>query len=243
MATVTSWHGFRCEEFEFEDRTATIVFPEKTHEKKAWTIKTEYREAFPETEIELLKRGFHVTYLKNSSRMAPKVDCDVRARFVEYVSKTYSLAPKCIPVGMSCGGCHAVNFAGFYPDLVSCMFIDAPVLNFNDYPGDISTHGKEAWENEFVKAYPGVTRAALTNFDNHPIGKAQILIDNKIPILMLYGTQDLTVKYELNGLLLEELYVEHPDLLTVMQRPLQGHHPHGFPQHPEIIANWIEQRI
>ncbi len=243
MSEEKNWFGFRCEEIQFEDRTATIVFPEKANEKRSWTIKTEYQNAFPETEIELLKRGYHVTYLKNNNRWATKIDCDTRARFVKYVSDTYGLDKKCIPVGMSCGGAHAVNFAGYYPDLVKCMFIDAPVLNFVSIPAHTSHSQKNMWEKEFVKAYPGITRAALLSFDNHPISKAPVLIENKLPILMVYGTDDTIVDYNLNGEMLEELYADHPGLLTIIKRESQGHHPHGFPARPDIIADWIDGQI
>ena len=241
MSEQKLWNGFRLEEFMFEDRLAAIVSPEKANEKKSWTIKAEYRHDFPETEIELLKRGFHVTYLQNTSRWAPKIDCHAKARFVKYVHENYGLADKCIPIGMSAGGAHAVNFAGLYPECVQCMYIDAPVLNFTSSPGRCDNERRrKIWESEFTKAYPGITRADLLNFDNHPINKAHVLIEHKIPILMLYGTADIVVEYGVNGLMLEEAYADHPGLLTVIKRESQGHHPHGFPAHPEITADWIE---
>ena len=39
--------------------------------------------------------------------------------------------------------------------------------------------------------------------------------------------KDLTVDYNLNGRLLEEAYEGNEDLLTVIPRNYQGHHPHG----------------
>ena len=242
MSEQMLWNGFRLEEFEFEGHLAAIVFPEKANEKKSWTIKTEYRHEFPETEIELLKRGYHVTYLKNVSRFATKEDCDRKARFVKYLHENYGLADKCIPIGMSCGGAHAVNFAGFHPECIQCMFIDAPVLNFLDYPGNFRNSGnRNTWEKEFKLAYPNMKRGEFLNFDNHPIGKAPILIENKIPVLMLYGTADTVVYYSENGEMLEEYYADHPGLLTVIKRPSQGHHPHGFPARPDIVADWIDE--
>lgn len=241
MSEKKLWHGFEMHEFTFEDRLAVIVFPEKANEKKSWTIKTEYWDAFPETEIELLKRGYHVTYLKNNNRWGTKADADAKAHFTEYISREYGLAKKCIPVGMSCGGCHAVNFAGFHPECVQCMFIDAPVLNFVDIPANLSIPGNAPMWEEFKAAYPGIKRADLLHFDNHPMNKAPILIENKIPILMLYGTDDTVVIYEQNGMMLEEIYADHPGLLTIVKRESQGHHPHGFPARPDIVADWIDQ--
>ena len=243
MSEQTTWYGFKAEEFTFEDRKAVIVFPDKANEKKSWTLKMEYWGAFPETEIELVKRGFHAVYLQNHFRWATKEDCDAKARFSAYISEKYGLNKKCILVGMSCGGAHSFNFTGFYPDLVQCMFIDAPVLNFVSIPGKRNPHNNPVWENEFSKAYPGITRAGLLNFDNHPISKAPIIIEKKIPILMVYGTDDTVVEYDENGLMLEELYADHPGLLTVMKRNMQGHHPHGFPTNPGVIADWVEEHI
>jgi len=156
----------------------------------------------------------------------------------------YGLKDKCIPIGMSCGGAHAVRFAGYYPTLVECMFIDAPVLNYCDFPGRLgNTSCEKVWENEFLKTYPGMTRAKLLDFPHHPMNMANILIENKIPIIMLYGTEDSTVIYNENGAFFEEAYKETPELLTVVKREYQGHHPHGIPQNPEIIVDFILKHI
>lgn len=141
---------------------------------------------------------------------------------------------------MSCGGAHAVNFAGFYPELVLCMFIDAPVLNFLSYPGKMGKDGhQKVWDEEFVKAYPGITRAGLLQFDNHPLCHLPTLKAHRIPILMVYGTDDSVVPYDENGRLMEEEYHDVPELLIRIPRVGEGHHPHGFPQDPRRITDWI----
>lgn len=237
------WHGFVKKEFVFEEREAIIVFPEHAGENRNWALKTEYWGAFPETEIELLKGGFHVAYLKNTSRFATKEDCDAKARFSEFLRNEYGLSKKCALVGMSLGGAHAMNFAGFHPDLVACVFLDAPVLNFSSLPGKYGDKVyEEIWEKEMVKAYPGITRAKLLNFDNHPINKADILIEHRIPIIMVYGTEDATVIYDENGRLLEDEYSEHKDLLKVIPRLYQGHHPHGLLDKSYEISEFIIEK-
>ncbi len=233
------WNDFDKIEFDFEGQKAILVFPETPDEKKNWMLKTEYWNAFPEREIDLLRCGFHLAYVKNETRFATKADCDRKARFASFLSEEYGLRNKCVPVGMSCGGAHAVNFAGFYPERVACLFIDAPVLNFCDYPGRLPDEDCERiWEKEFVKAYPGITRSKLLNFDNHPLGKLDIIKANNIPVLMMYGTEDLTVRYELNGRLMEIEYQNNP-LLRVIPRILQGHHPHGYHPDTKQIVDFI----
>lgn len=232
---------YDCEEFEFEGRRAVIVFPHNADDKKRWLLKTEYWDAFPAAELEMLKLGFHLAYVENETRFATYEDCARKARFVRFVSEKYGLNDKCVPVGYSCGGAHAVNFAGFFPQCVSCIYIDAPVLNFCDYPARHSSEECErVWESEFVRAYPGITRAKLIGFKNHPIGKIPTLTEYKIPIIMLYGTEDTTVDYNLNGRLLEEEYADYPELLTVIPIKYRGHHPHGGITVPTQLIEFLK---
>lgn len=223
------WNGFEFTEFEFEGKRAIIVFPKGKKDSGNWCLKTEYWNGFPQTEIEMVKRGFHLAYIENESRFATKADCERKARFVKYISENYKLRDKCVTVGYSCGGAHAVNFAGYFPECVCCLFIDAPVLNFCDYPGRIPDEKCEkVWDSEFVSAYPGITRAGLLNFKNHPMNRIPVIKENKIPVIMLYGTEDRLVNYNANGRLFEAEYSDTPQLLTVIPRYLNGHHPHGF---------------
>ena len=88
---------------------------------------------------------------------------------------------------------------------------------------------EKVWDDGLVSAYPGIrTRAGLLNFNNHPMTRIPVIKANKIPIIMLYGTEDRLVNYNANGKLLEAEYSDMPQLLTVIQRYLNGHHPHGF---------------
>lgn len=233
------WNGFEKEEFTFEGKRAILVFPRKADKNRNWLLKTEYWDAFPAREIDLVSRGFHLAYIQNETRFSTRADCDRKARFADFLIQKYNLSEKCVPVGLSCGGAHAVNFAGFYPEKIACLYIDAPVLNFLSYPGKIGhAECERVWENEFVKAYPNITRAGLLSFDNHPLGKINVLKEHNIPILMVYGTEDKTVDYNENGYLLELDYKDNP-LLKVIKRPYQGHHPHGEVKDVNEIIDFI----
>lgn len=234
------WNGFKCDKFTFEGRDAIVVFPEEGTANGRLALKTEYWGAFPDVEIRLLKKGFHLGFIKCTSRFAPKIDCDLRAAFVRHLAKEYHLSEKCVPVGMSCGGGQAVRFAGFYPDLVSCMFIDAPVLNYCDFPAKLRTPEifENIWQDEFVVAYPGMTRAKLLNFSEHPINMADVLVENRIPIVMVWGTEDQTVYYNENGRLLEQAY-EGTGLMKVISVAPRGHHPHGKMHDNSEIVDFI----
>lgn len=230
---------FRCHRFTFEGMESIIVLPDAEPNGK-WALKTEYWHAFPDMEIMLLQKGYHVAYVTNETRFATDADCDRKARFVRYISTEYGLSSKCIPIGMSCGGAHAVRFAGLHPECVSCVYIDAPVLNYCSYPGKIGDEECErVWEREFVIAYPDIKRSDLLNFPRHPLNCSQTIIDNNIPILMVYGTEDTDVIYEENGALLEDAF-SHTDLLTTIRIEGRGHHPHGMIGDDAPIVEYID---
>ncbi len=231
---------FKIDEFDFCGRNARVVIPDKADTRRSWAFKMEYRDEFPETEIELLERGYHIAFIQNKTRFASDDDIQMKADFARHITEKYNLNKKCVPIGMSLGGAQAVIFAGTYPELVEGIFLDAPVLNFCMYWDDCRD---DVWKNEVEVAYPGLKKYQLLNFYNHPMNKLDILTENKIPVLMLWGNQDQSVLYKDNGVHLEEAYMDYPELMTVMQRVSQGHHPHGFGAKSGIIADYIVEHM
>ncbi len=234
----TTWDGYNVQTLEIEGTTVWIAIPEKPNENRDFVFKTEYFGAFPNAETMLVDAGFHVVGVKNETRAAPDRDLDREVRIFDILSEKYGLNKKCVPVGMSFGGAHALRFAGRHPDRVKCIWIDAPCTNYFYCPG---TFGKfdEVFEGEFQKAFPGIKRYQLLNTDINPITKADIIIENKIPVLMTYGMEDTTLDYNYNGKLLEDAFSDHPELLTVIPVRFRGHHPHGLMHDNTPIVDFI----
>lgn len=234
-----TWFGYEMTRFTFEDREAIIVFPKSVRSGSPWALKTEYWNAFPDVEVRLLEQGYHVAYVKNNHRWFTREECDAKARFVRFVSKTYGLNSKCVPIGMSCGGGYAVKFGGMYPELIQCMYIDAPALNFCSIPGNLGVPLCETlWEEEFIYAYPGIKRYQLPGCQEHPLCFADSLVAHRIPVLIVYGKEDQTVLYEENGKLLADAY-EGTGLLTTIAVNSRGHHPHGMIGDNSVIVDYI----
>ena len=62
------YHGYKRIQFTFEGRDAILVFPKEADPQGRWLLKTEYFDAFPEFELEMVKRGFHLAFVKNITR-------------------------------------------------------------------------------------------------------------------------------------------------------------------------------
>ena len=231
--TESSCNGFKRLDFLFEGREAVLVFPEKANENKNWLLKTEYFGAFPEFEIEMVKKGWHLAFIENVTRWCLDEDLDLKKRFAAYLSEKYGLYKKCVPVGMSCGGLIASKFAAKYPECVSALYLDAPVMNLLSCPAGIGKANNEMLP-EFTEA-TGMDLSQLICYREHPIDKMQLLLENRIPVILVYGDSDNIVPYEENGAILEKYYRENGGIIVSIGKENCAHHPHGLDDNTPII--------
>ena len=87
---------------------------------------------------------------------------------------------------------------------------------------------------EIVATY-GVSRSTIVNFRKSPIDNMAPLIENNIPVIMLYGNGDNIVIYQENGKVLETYYKENEGTIKVIAKSMCGHHPHGLEDVTPII--------
>ena len=231
--TESTWNGYKRIDFLFEGRECILVFPERAVEGKNWLLKTEYFGDFPSFEVEMLARGWHLAYIKNVTRWCLDEDLDLKDRFAAFLHAEYSLAEKCVPVGMSCGGLIACKFAAKYPGRVAAMYLDAPVMNLLSCPARVG-RGESKTMQEFIGA-TGITLSELLSYREHPIDKMPILLENNIPIVLVYGDSDNVVPYHENGMLLEKYYKAGGGNILAIGKPGCAHHPHGLDDSTPII--------
>ncbi len=231
--TESIWNGFRRIDFVFEGRDAILVFPNKANKNKNWLYKTEYFDAFPKFEIEMLEKGWHLAFIKNITRWCLDSDLELKQRFALHLIKEYGLYKKCVPVGMSCGGMIGVKFAAKYPELVSALYLDAPVMNLLSCPAGLGKAVDIMWK-EFIQA-TGMDLVDLINYREHPVDKMHLLFENNVPIAMVYGDSDDMVPYDENGLVLEKYYREKGGIILTICKENCGHHPHGLEDNTKLI--------
>jgi len=236
------WNDFECERFIFEERQAIIVYP-KCPQNGKMLLKTEYLDAFPGFDTAMLERGYCLIHISHQSRWAPDNETDIMAKFVAFCAKKLGLSSKCVVEGLSCGGLQAAKLAELYPETVSVLYLDAPVLNILSMfgLGECKCEGLEKFQREIIATY-GVSSSTIVNFRKSPIDNMKPLIENNIPVIMLYGNADTTVIYEENGKVLENYYLENGGTIKVISRSMCPHHPHGLDD-PSVIIDFIEENI
>ena len=236
------WNDFKTKEFIFAERDAIMVYPD-CEPNGRMLLKTEYLDAFPNFDIEMLKRGYYLINISHRTRWAPDEETHIMADFVRYCAKELHAFERCVIEGMSCGGLQAARFAEFYPELTAVMYLDAPVLNILSMAGlgELKSEDLDNMWREIVSTY-GVSRSTIINFRKSPIDNMSPLIEHNIPVIMVYGNADNIVVYEENGKVLEDYYKENSGTIKVISKSMCGHHPHGLEDVTSIV-DFVERYI
>ncbi|MBR5157495.1 MAG: alpha/beta hydrolase [Clostridia bacterium] len=236
------WNGYESKDFTFCDRLATIVYP-KVKPIGKMLLKPEYLNAFPLFDCAMLDKGYYLINIKPKNSWAPEEEIHIMADFVRHCAKELGASERCAVEGLSRGGLQGARLAQLYPELIAVLYLDAPVLNVISIGLAGLGIGKGMfvpgrWEC-LVEAY-GVNESTILNFRNSPIDHMDKLLNNKIPIIMVYGEADEVVIYEEHGKVLESYYKENGGVLEIHSKPGCKHHPHGL-ENPEPIVNFVEK--
>ena len=218
------------ENVQLNGRDVIICHPEKPNGK--WVLKTEYFDDFPEVQNVLLDRGYYIAHIKNKTRWHHPSDTDARAELAQYMNDRFNVNKKCAIIGMSCGGMQGIYFASKYPELVSCMYLDAPVVNLLSCPGGV---GKGACALEQFSSHTGMDLIELLGYRNHPLDHLPNLVKHNIPLFLVSGDSDKVVPYDENGKYINKIYTENNCTIETVIKEGGDHHPHGLTDNTPII--------
>ena len=232
------FHGYRMENVTIFEKNAKIVYPNEGTANGKWVLKTEYFDAFPDTEIKLLEKGYHVAFIATKTRWYVKEDNNAKKMLADYMHETLGLSKKCVIVGMSCGGMQGIYFGAEYPECVSCMYLDAPVV---DLLSVVFGLGKTSacpdlpgFQAQFIRD-KGMTLADTISYREHPLDYIPKLIKHRIPAVIVSGDSDTVVCYEENGIFLQRAYEKAGIPHEVYIKKGGDHHPHGLSDNSPIV--------
>lgn len=236
------WHdGFRKLNFAFEDRKAILVLPEEQAGNRHWLLKTEYFDAFPGLEMAMLHAGYALAWLQNRNRWGIDEDMEAKLRFRNFLMEQFHFSARCIPVGMSCGGLHAIKLAAAHPEMVSALYLDAPVVNLLSCPFGLGQPNDmpAAARQEALDAL-GLTMPEMLAYRDHPLDRLPRLIAARIPAVLVCGDSDRTVHFEENGLHVKRMYEASGVPFLFQMKPGCAYHPHG-PADMQAVIRFLEK--
>lgn len=223
-----SFEGVQTLRFEVCGRKSILVCPNDPIEGNPWIWKVEFFTAFNYAERALLEKGFYLAYHEVSDRYGSPESVEMMFEFYQAVIRDYALSPTPVLFGFSRGGLYACNFALRYPNCVSALYLDAPVLDIRSWPaGRGEGLGDPAcWEE--CKAVYGLTERTADVFCDNPLDHAEELAAQQLPILLVCGAKDRTVPYAENGLPFFERVHAAGGRIGQIVKPECDHHPHSL---------------
>ncbi len=104
-------------------RRCIVVAPKTPAAGNPWSWRGCYWDHQPQTEIELLRRGFHIAYITADAGRPPDEKWDA---WYTFLTKKHGLSKKPAFIGMSRGGEFAFTWAVRQPNQVACIYADNP---------------------------------------------------------------------------------------------------------------------
>ena len=232
----SQWHGFDRYDFEVDGKTVLVVAPQETATGNPWVWHGEFFGHKPAPDIELLKRGYHIVYMRVPNMLGcPKAVEHWNAFHSELTSK-YNFAKKVALVGLSRGGLYCYNWAIANPDKVACIYGDAPVCDFKSWPGGKGKgKGSDGEWKRTLDVYGFADEAAALAYEGNPIDNLKPLAEAGVPLLHVYGDADEVVPWDENTGVVAERYKQLGGSIELIDKPGVGHHPHGLEDSTPIV--------
>lgn len=235
---MNTWCGFERIDFIFEEHECILVRPESAAPGNPWVWRAEFFGAFAQADEAMVKKGYHIAYVKLSDRYGCPSAVEDMERFRRYMVKEYGLHEKPLIFGFSRGGLYTVNYALTYPEHTGKIYIDAPVLDIRSWPGGKGKgRGNEVCWQECMQCY-GLNEETAKTFDQNPLDRTEELAKTGIPVIIVAGGADETVPYDENGELFVKRFRAAGGVIEEYVKPECGHHPHSL-EDPTPIAEFL----
>lgn len=234
----SSYYGFSCIRFTFEDREARIVRPKRSAKGRPWLWRARFWGHEPQTEIALLERGFHIVYCDVAELFGNDQAVGIWNRFYALLNHA-GMAEQAALEGFSRGGLYVYRWAVANPRRVLCIYADAPVLDFKSWPGGKGKgHGNpEEWKR-FQQDFGLASEEEAMAFQGNPLDMTRQIAAGGYPMMHVCGDADETVPVDENTNIFERRILESGGRITVIHKPGVGHHPHSL-ANPQPIVEFI----
>jgi hypothetical protein len=241
------FHGAALYSFPIAEGKVSVLCPEVPAAGHPWVLAGSlYRlDSAPvanmtRTELELVKRGFHVVALGLGNTFgAPDALKKWDGVYKEMTGK-YGLARKVALMGLSREGLPIARWAAANPGKAACLYMDKAVCDFKSWPGGKLGFGKGSprdWAS-LIPLYHFTSEAEALAYDQNPVDLAPKLAAAGVAIIYLAGAKDDAVPYAENGARMERDYRRLGGTFEVIHRKDEGHHPHGLAD-PTPVVDFI----
>lgn len=223
-----------------DGRALKIVAPTTPLPGKPWAWRPEFFDAFADVDEQLVARGLHLVYLNVVDHYGcPKAIRHGDAAY-RFVREKFGLAPRFAFVALSRAGLFAYNYAVAYPERVACIYADNPVADFKSWPAGLGAGPGSAddWK-KCLAIYGFADEAEARAWPGNPVDRIDVIARARIPVLQVIGDADETVPVSENAFRIAASLRAARSPYEEIVKPGGLHHPHGLPDNPGRIADFI----
>ena len=238
----TDWKRLRLEDFQLDGVRVRIIAPEKALPGKPWLLERGAGEPLQVARA-LLEKGVYYIGMDADDFGSPQAVARWNALYAELTEKR-GFSKKAVLEGYSRSGLGVYNWATENPEKVACIYLDAPVLSIQSWPGG---KGKgsgwpDGWK-ELQRIYGFKSEAEALAYDRNPVDKAPILAKANVPIIHVCGDSDKAVPYEENTGLFRDRYEKAGGRnMTIILKGGTGHWTHGL-KDPTPVVDFVVRAI
>lgn len=226
----SDYHGYARYDFRLEGRDAVVIVPDDPLPGNPWMWRPAFFGAFPSIDDALLDAGFIIAYYDNTFEWARPEAMESGQKFYRLMVENHGLYPKPVMNGISRGGYYSLRRAQLYPETVSCLVLDNPLVDIFELRRD-----EEWWRDVKEKWEPSGRNPERGSFEENAAYNLDIPAMRHIPVLLLSGGLDTIVPYEKNGKLIVDTYRRYGAPVKSLVRPEAGHHPHGLDKAERVV--------
>lgn len=239
----SSWNGF--DRFDFvlkdarsEDVACRVVRPKQTAKGVPWIWRARFWGHEPQTDIALLKAGFHLVYCDVADLWGNKQAVARWDRCYKYLTSQLGFSRRPALEGMSRGGLMIYHWAIAHPRQVSCIYGDAPAMGIRPYVKGLNRNSPglkrlESW----MKAY-GLSLEQAQAYRTDALDTAVVLAKAGVPVIHVCGDADESVPFTEHTAEFARRYRRWGGTIKVIVKKGGKHHPHSL-KDPAPIVKFI----
>ena len=238
------WEGFVRHDFHVDGAKAIVVEPKQPLPGRPWAWRGEFFGAFPNADIELLRRGWHVAYIGVPNQFGSAKAMKHWEKFYSVLVDGHALSPKPALIGLSRGALYCMAWAAIHPDKTLLVYLDNGVCDFKSWPGGKpkglgSGQGSPEEWLKLLNAYDFKEDREAIASGSIP-WTASPRSPGRVPILLIYGDSDTVVPHRENSEIVYTRYKALGGHVERIVKPGQDHHPHGLTD-PRPIIEFFEK--
>ncbi|MFO1053006.1 MAG: prolyl oligopeptidase family serine peptidase [Planctomycetota bacterium] len=238
----TTWSGYTRRDLTVMDRALTVIQPDFPAPGRPWIWRARFFGHEPQTDLELLRRGFGLCYCDVADLYGNEHALDVWDAAWERVTTDFGFAPRAVLEGMSRGGLPVFRWAARRPERVACIYVDAPVCDIRSWPGGKGEGKGDAASWQTCLLAHGLTESDVEAWRGNPIDVLAPIAAAQVPILSVCGDADEVVPFAENTAVLAARYRALGGTIDVIVKPGVGHHPHSL-RDPAPIVGFVTSHV